>query len=96
MAVRNVRRDVLKKVDKMDLPEDDLKGTQDDVQVSRFPYSFPGLSSSPKFNVWYQTPLPSRGALAPNPYQLLQSLTDEYIEKIDKMVATKNTELTTV
>lgn len=33
VAVRNVRRDVLKKVDKMDLPEDDLKGTQADIQV---------------------------------------------------------------
>ena len=33
VAVRNVRRDVLKKVDKMDLPEDDLKGTQEDVQA---------------------------------------------------------------
>ena len=31
--MRNVRRDVLKKVDKMDLPEDDLKATQDEVQA---------------------------------------------------------------
>lgn len=33
VAVRNVRRDVLKKADKLDLPEDDLKAVQDDVQV---------------------------------------------------------------
>lgn len=33
VAVRNIRRDVLKKADKLDLPEDDLKGVQDDVQV---------------------------------------------------------------
>ena len=33
MAVRNVRRDVLKKADKLDLPEDELKGLQDSVQV---------------------------------------------------------------